>query len=267
MGKYTRPLLHWLLQKFEWKRLNPFLLEGQRLNALTFIAFAAGCVNLPQGLEPIVENVCRRLEENQELITMFSENPVPKNCRSSLEGVWHFAYQNRYRFTGECNHPDARISSCQAPGTQFLIENQKFNISYRNCIGMQGTFDGGQSIFFQAYFRSHTIWFLIYVTTSGFSPKQLLSTVAWGTGLWAKIISLLWWIPRNPERMKNIDVSWRIGMMIFTLVSQSQQNVTSWSLLKEALKGCDSLQVLYLFHFWMPYFFQYIMMDSYELTH
>jgi len=75
---------------------------------------------------------------------MFSENPVPVNCRSSLEGVWQFAYQNRFRFTGECDHEDAVIQSCQTPGTQFLITNQKFNITYRACEGMTGTFDGSE---------------------------------------------------------------------------------------------------------------------------
>ena len=54
-----------------------------------------------------------------------------------------FANQNRFRFTGECSHPDALISSCQAAGTQFLITNQKFNITYKRCAGMAGTFDGG----------------------------------------------------------------------------------------------------------------------------
>lgn len=59
-----------------------------------------------------------------------------------MEGVWQFAYQNRFRFTGECDHPDATIQSCQTPGTQFLITNQKFNITYKACEGMTGTFDG-----------------------------------------------------------------------------------------------------------------------------
>ncbi|XP_012522195.1 uncharacterized protein LOC105828421 [Monomorium pharaonis] len=100
------------------------------------------CVNLPHGIEPTVDNVCVGLNANQHLITLFSENYVPVNCRSSLEGVWQFAYQNRFRFTGECNHPDAQIKSCQTAGTQFLITNQKFNITYKQCPGMKGTFDG-----------------------------------------------------------------------------------------------------------------------------
>ncbi|XP_043686999.1 uncharacterized protein LOC122638214 [Vespula pensylvanica] len=102
----------------------------------------ASCVNLPTGVEPTVENVCKGLRPDQQLITLFSENYVPVNCRSSLEGVWQFAYQNRFRFTGECNHPDAQIRSCQTAGTQFLITNQKFNITYKQCQGMKGTFDG-----------------------------------------------------------------------------------------------------------------------------
>lgn len=89
-----------------------------------------------------VENVCRDLNQDQQLVTLFSENYVPVNCRSSLEGVWNFAYQNRFKFTGECSHPDAHIRSCQTAGSQFLITNQKFNITYKKCPGMTGTFDG-----------------------------------------------------------------------------------------------------------------------------
>ncbi|XP_023246365.1 uncharacterized protein LOC106640859 [Copidosoma floridanum] len=99
-----------------------------------------GCVNLPSGVEPTVENVCRGLKADQQLITLFSENFVPVNCRSSLEGVWQFTYQNKFRFTGECNNPDAQIRSCQTAGTQFFITNQKFNITYKQCPGMKGTF-------------------------------------------------------------------------------------------------------------------------------
>uniref|UniRef100_A0A1B6D081 Uncharacterized protein n=1 Tax=Clastoptera arizonana TaxID=38151 RepID=A0A1B6D081_9HEMI len=101
-----------------------------------------GCVTLNDKEEPTVESVCRNLNPDQQLITLFSQNHVPVNCRSSLEGVWQFAYQNRFRFTGECNHPDAYIRSCQTPGTQFLITNQKFNITYKKCAGMTGTFEG-----------------------------------------------------------------------------------------------------------------------------
>ncbi|XP_026473212.1 uncharacterized protein LOC113377199 [Ctenocephalides felis] len=100
------------------------------------------CVTLRPGEEPTVERVCRGLNPAQQLITLFSENYVPVNCRSSLEGVWQFTYQNRFQFTGECNSPDATIRSCQAAGSQFLISNQKFNITYRECQGMKGTFNG-----------------------------------------------------------------------------------------------------------------------------
>lgn len=99
-------------------------------------------MNVRPGEHPTIERVCRGLDPDQQLITLFSENYVPLNCRSSLEGVWQFAYQNRFRFTGECNHPDAQIKSCQTAGTQFLITNQKFNITYKKCPGMTGTFDG-----------------------------------------------------------------------------------------------------------------------------
>lgn len=59
-----------------------------------------------------------------------------------IEMHLYILFQNRYRFTGQCDHPDAQIKSCQTAGTQFLITNQKFNITYKKCPGMKGTFDG-----------------------------------------------------------------------------------------------------------------------------
>lgn len=102
-----------------------------------------GCVNLNTSQEkPDIKTVCRGLYANNELITLFSQNPTPKNCRSSLEGVWKFAYQNRFKFSGECKHPEANITACQTPGTQFFILNQQFNLNYRKCEGMDATEDG-----------------------------------------------------------------------------------------------------------------------------
>lgn len=100
------------------------------------------CVHLDRNEVPTFERVCKGIRSDQQLITLFNENYVPINCRSSLEGVWQFAYQNRFRFTGECDNPDAQVRSCQTAGTQFLITNQKFNITYKKCQGMDGTFDG-----------------------------------------------------------------------------------------------------------------------------
>lgn len=100
------------------------------------------CVHLTGNEEPTVERICSGINREQHPITMFNENYVPVNCRSSLEGVWQFAYQNRFRFTGECDNQDALIQSCQTAGTQFLIQNQKFNITYKECKGMTGTFNG-----------------------------------------------------------------------------------------------------------------------------
>nr|XP_018912067.1 PREDICTED: uncharacterized protein LOC109040545 [Bemisia tabaci] len=101
-----------------------------------------GCVNLGPDEEPTIERVCRSLKPDQQLITLFAENYVPVNCRSSLEGVWQFGYQNRFKFTGECSNKENQIRSCQTAGTQFLNLNQKFNITYKQCPGMTGTFDG-----------------------------------------------------------------------------------------------------------------------------
>lgn len=64
----------------------------------------ASCVNLADGVEPTVENVCNSIRPNQQLITLFSENYVPVNCRSSLEGVWQFAYQASIRLKRKGNY-------------------------------------------------------------------------------------------------------------------------------------------------------------------
>ncbi|XP_068208102.1 uncharacterized protein udt [Palaemon carinicauda] len=103
---------------------------------------STGCVSFPAGKKPSLEEVCAEMDSNQALITMFNENYIPKNCRSAIEGVWHFAYQNRFSFTGECNHNEAKITSCQEPGNQFLIANQKFNITFKKCEGIKESFDG-----------------------------------------------------------------------------------------------------------------------------
>jgi len=71
--------------------------DGQRFHCTHHYNFfffpPAGCVNLARDEEPTVERVCRELNPDQHIITLFSENYVPVNCRSSLEGVWQFAYQ------------------------------------------------------------------------------------------------------------------------------------------------------------------------------
>lgn len=36
--------------------------------------------------------------QDTQLFTLFSENYIPVNCRSSLEGVWQFAYQVIQKF-------------------------------------------------------------------------------------------------------------------------------------------------------------------------
>ncbi|XP_066253204.1 uncharacterized protein [Euwallacea similis] len=100
------------------------------------------CISVANHYKATVSRVCQALDPHQQLITLFSENYVPINCRSSLEGVWNFAYQNRFKFTGECRNPDAQIRACQTAGSQFSITNQKFNITYKKCEGMAGTFDG-----------------------------------------------------------------------------------------------------------------------------
>ncbi len=99
-------------------------------------------MNLASHEPATLERVCSQLDPDSQIITLFAENYTPVNCRSALEGVFHFAYQNRFSFTGECRHREQQVHSCQDVGSQFLIANQKFNITYRKCEGMSWTFDG-----------------------------------------------------------------------------------------------------------------------------
>ena len=49
----------------------------------------------------------------------------------------------RFVSTGICTVPEQRIHSCQNIGSQFLISNQKFNVTYKKCDGMEWTKDAG----------------------------------------------------------------------------------------------------------------------------
>lgn len=63
------------------------------------IYVSGGCVTLSIGEQPTIDTVCKSMKEDQQLVTLFSENFVPLNCRSSIEGVWQFAYQVRNNYT------------------------------------------------------------------------------------------------------------------------------------------------------------------------
>merc|ERR1719228_2663395 len=89
----------------------------------------------------MLEEVCAMVPSDQQFITLFNEDYTPINCRSSIEGVYQFAYQYRFTFTAECDHPEQQVHSCQNVGSQFLISNQKFNVTYKKCQGMDWTSD------------------------------------------------------------------------------------------------------------------------------
>ena len=52
-----------------------------------------------------------------------------------------------FSFTGECEKPGQMIRSCQVPGTQFLIANQKFTINYTKCEEQAESLSGGNFTF------------------------------------------------------------------------------------------------------------------------
>lgn len=139
---YTREAADYTFVLKETKKTCYHCIKTFPRTVNVFEKYESPCIDLADGEEPTVERVCRGIRLDQQLITLFNKNYIPLNCRSSLEGVWQFTYQNRFRFTGECNNPDAQIKSCQTAGSQFLITNQKFNITYKQCQGMHGTFNG-----------------------------------------------------------------------------------------------------------------------------
>lgn len=63
-----------------------------------FEKIESSCVTLEAGDEPTIDRICRGINADQQLITLFNENYIPINCRSSLEGVWQFAYQVSFAF-------------------------------------------------------------------------------------------------------------------------------------------------------------------------
>ncbi|XP_045118483.1 uncharacterized protein LOC123508688 isoform X1 [Portunus trituberculatus] len=89
-----------------------------------------------------VAAACRWLEGRQQSgVMLFRSDPTPINCRPALHGLFHFAWQNKFSFTGECDHPEAMVRSCQEPGSQFLIDSQKFTINFKKCEGVGHSFD------------------------------------------------------------------------------------------------------------------------------
>ena len=106
----------------------------------------SGCVQIQdlkekENTTAMLHEVCEKVPDDQSAITLFNEDYTPINCRSSIEGVFQFAYQFRFTFTAECDHPEQQIHSCQNVGSQFLISNQKFNVTYKKCAGMDWTSD------------------------------------------------------------------------------------------------------------------------------
>jgi len=100
----------------------------------------SGCIQLPPN-QRNWENICDRISQDQQISTLFSQSYTPINCRSSIEGVFQFTYQFRFTATGICTHPEQKIHSCQNIGSQFLISNQKFNMTLKHCEGMENTKD------------------------------------------------------------------------------------------------------------------------------
>merc|ERR1711936_1184567 len=145
----ARSSLHWLMYSRSWSFISDFFCWSSAV-AMVMSVFVrtvniiekkeSGCIQLPPG-ERSFENVCSTIADDQQVVTMFSESYTPINCRSSIEGVFKFTYQYRFVATGICSHPEQIIHSCQNIGSQFLISNQKFNVTYKKCDGMEWTKD------------------------------------------------------------------------------------------------------------------------------
>ncbi|CAL4068865.1 unnamed protein product, partial [Meganyctiphanes norvegica] len=104
------------------------------------------CVTGTSGPSASVASLCNRglLPLDAPSSIMYRHDATPINCRHSLYGRYHFAWQNTLSFRGECNHPEALLRSCQEPGNQFGIANQQFFMHYHKCPGIRSSFDAKQ---------------------------------------------------------------------------------------------------------------------------
>ncbi|KAG5670009.1 hypothetical protein PVAND_000296 [Polypedilum vanderplanki] len=112
-----------------------------------FESLQSPCIND----KPIFENICKEIKNDQKLITHFKLDYIPLICRSSIQGVYQFSYQQNFRSNDECDNPESQIYACQRNFSIFLNEDTKFKslsedtsftVNYSRCKGIEGTFDG-----------------------------------------------------------------------------------------------------------------------------
>lgn len=165
--------------------------------------------------EPTLDVVCKGIRSDQQLITLFNENYIPINCRSSLEGVWQFAYQVR----------KLQRLNRQQNFTYFLSIFRIVSDSLENAIIQTPKFALVKR-------PEHSSWSRIKSSTSPTENVQawwklsmvLWSSVAWEIGWSERIIILPWQTQKKVEKMKSIDASWKIETTICILVSLLRLN-------------------------------------------
>ena len=79
-----------------------------------------------------LENIGQHHHRKLAWTTLFSMNPTPVTCRSSIEGVWRFTYSVGRYTSHKCRHPRSNLTACPDPGNRFSTEN-RFYISYGAC--------------------------------------------------------------------------------------------------------------------------------------
>lgn len=130
-----------------------------------------------------------------ESMDSLATNPSGKNCRSSLEGVWKFGYQNRFKFTGECTHPEANITACQIPGTQT-----RHRLSfYCHSIVTQQALNSST-------WTSNSWWTTVSVRECRTRRTRRCSSSVWATGMSAKTITSRSSTQESRESKRNIVV-------------------------------------------------------------
>ncbi len=68
--------------------------------------------------------VCLFVSKGKGLVTV--------NCKTTLEGTYHFTYEWDIGGGSICDHPDNRIQACQEPGSPY-VDNEVFMMRFAKC--------------------------------------------------------------------------------------------------------------------------------------
>lgn len=84
------------------------------------------------GDAPTLEEVCRQILPNADLLTMFRIELRTVNCKVTWEGTYRFTYEVERGGGGICDSPGSAVVACQEPGSVY-VDNQVFSMFFGKC--------------------------------------------------------------------------------------------------------------------------------------